>query len=57
MEVLQQLIIKDESGRWQIAYSCLGGKCFVTSNGAFGQRETYLTEITQQEYDRLHEQG
>lgn len=47
-KIAAQFIFRDSANKFQILYECYGRDTpiyFVTSNGAFGQRDTYIESI------------
>lgn len=47
MKVISQYIVFDNVGIPQILFECEGGFWYITTNGAFGQREMALTTIAE----------
>lgn len=52
MRLLDSYIVRVD-GKFQQLFLCIDGKYFITSNGAFGQRDTYIIPIIEDEALKL----
>ncbi len=49
---VEKQFIVTRHGKWHVLY-VTADKCFITTNGAFDQRETYIEEISKEEAESL----
>lgn len=54
MKVVRTYIVFKEC-KHQVLYFCSENAWYITSNGAFGQRDTYITPVSPNEAKRLIE--
>jgi hypothetical protein len=55
VEIIQQYIVY-HAGRLQVLYRCEHDQWFITSNGAFGTRETFIERLDHHEAIKILKQ-
>lgn len=53
MKVINTYIIEPENGVPKILFECAGNAWFISTNGGFGQRETYWERIRPHQAKKL----